>query len=178
VDAHLLESLMQKRLLSIAIRGSASALWYLIFKNNIVDAAHPPRTLMLFFRGTMLTAPGFRVQGTYLDLIDEYAGRNEPSLLRHSFLDQMSPIEIAAEKYFPNYGMRMEASREVDGFIRYGLPEMAGCDESCTDEAMSATLGDSDLEPGELRTAIAAAEQYLYTPPARFPQAGGTILPP
>lgn len=164
VDARLLESLAHRQILNIAIRGSASALWYLIFKNNIVDAADPPQTLILFFRGTMLTAPGFRVQGTYLDMIDEYAGRNEPSLLRRSFLDQMNPIEIAAEKYLPLYGIRVDIRRDVDGFNRYRIPEMAGCNVSCTDEAMNSTLDGSELEPGELRKAVAAAEQYLYTP--------------
>ncbi|MGE5250886.1 MAG: hypothetical protein ACM3QS_11815 [Bacteroidota bacterium] len=163
VDADELGRLTQRSTLSIAIPGSASAVWYLLLKNNIVDALHPPRTLVIIERDTILTAPGYRVQGSYFKQIDEFAGRNEPLLLQRSFLNQMNPVERAAEKYIPLYGARMQARDELDRFVRYSLPGLAGCDPGCTDNAMYSTFGAGDLEPGELRNAVSAAEQYLYT---------------
>jgi hypothetical protein len=164
VDTEELGLLTQRSTLSISIPGSASAVWYLILKNNIADAPHPPRSLVIICRDTILTAPGYRVQGSYFKQIDEFAGRNEPLLLQRAFLNQMNPVERAAEKYVPLYGTRMQARDELDRFIRYSLPVLAGCNSECTDGAMYSTFGAGDLEPGELRNAVSAAEQYLYTP--------------
>ena len=164
VDEDRLAELTGKGTFNIGIEGSASAFWYLVIKNNIAAAQHKPGYLLIVFRDTILTAPGYRVQGSYFTRLDEFTYRNEPILRERAYINLMNPLEFAAEKYWPLYGTRLEARRDIDAAVRYRPPAQFGCDQACTDEGMYQTFGGADLEPGQLRAAIAAAEQYLYTP--------------
>ena len=164
VDPQELSKLTGKSTYSATIPGSASALWYLILKNNIVDTSFRPRYLIVISRDSILTAPGYRVQGSYFTLLDEYAAHNEPILLKRSFLNLMNPLDRLADQYVPLYGARFQSRKELDSLVRYAVPAWMGCDSTCTDTAMRDTFGAADLEPGQLRDAVAAAERYLYTP--------------
>lgn len=148
----------------IAIPGSASALWYLILKNNIAEAAYPPEYVLIVFRDSILTAPGYRVHGSYFALVDEYARRNEPLFIRNSFVNLMNPLEIAAEKYFPLYVARGQIHSRIDASLRYLPPSLFGCDENCVDYSLGEIFAGADLEPKVLVDAVGAAESYLYTP--------------
>ena len=163
VDPQLLEQLTGKSILNIGIDGSASALWYLVIKNNLTAAQFKPKYILIVFRDSILTAPGYRVQGSYFTQLDEFAYAHEPLLLQRSFLDEMNPLEYAGEKYLPLYGARSNVRGDIDGFVRYSLTGLAGCDKDCTDTGMYLTFGGADLQQGELRQAVAAAESYLYT---------------
>lgn len=163
VDADLLAQQTGKSVYSIGIPGSASALWYLILKNNIAESTYKPKVLLVVFRDTMLTAPGYRVHGSYFDLVDEYARRNEPLFIQKSFVNLMNPLEITAEKYFPLYVSRTNIRNNIDAHIRYFSPALFGCDRDCTDYSMGDIFSGADLEPNALVDAVAAAESYLYT---------------
>jgi hypothetical protein len=159
-----LGELTEKSIYSISIPGSASALWYLILKNNIAEAAYKPQYLLVVFRDTILTAPGYRVHGSYFDLVDEYADSNDHLLMQNSFVGLMNPLEMAAEKYFPLYVARTEIRQGIDSKIRYFAPAITGCHVDCTDQALAEVFVGADLEPGALMDAVGAAESYLYTP--------------
>jgi len=163
VDAELLAQQTGESVYSIGIPGSASALWYLLLKNNIAESSYKPKYLLVVFRDTILTAPGYRVHGSYFDLVDEYARRNEPLLIQNSFINLMNPLEIAAEKYLPLYVARPELRSSIDAQIRYVFPAFFGCDRDCTDYSMGDIFSGADLEPKALVDAVAAAESYLYT---------------
>lgn len=163
VDADLLAQQTDRSVYSIGIPGSASALWYLLLKNSIAESSYKPKYLLVVFRDTILTAPGYRVHGSYFDLVDEYARRNEPLLIQNSFVNLMNPLEIAAEKYFPLYVSRTNIRNNIDSQIRYFSPALFGCDGDCTDYAMGDVFSGADLEPKALVDAVAAAESYLYT---------------
>jgi hypothetical protein len=152
VDTSLFSSLTGRNALALRIDGSASAMWYLVLKNNITAAQAKPRHLILIVRDTILTAPGYRVQGVYFTKLDEFAYRHEAVVLERAFVNLMNPLEYAAEKYIPLYGARVQIRRTFDGAIRYSTPWFAGCDRACTDDAMFRTFDAADLEPG------------LYTP--------------
>lgn len=164
VDANLLAQQTGKSVYSIGIPGSASALWYLVLKNNIADSPFKPKYFLVVFRDTMLTAPGYRVHGSYFDQVDEYAARREPELIQLSFVNLMNPLEIMAERYFPLYVVRSNLRGSIDSQIRYFAPQLAGCDRDCVDYAMGDMFSGADLEPKVLVDAVAAAESYLYTP--------------
>lgn len=164
VDPDLLSELTAKKVESFHAPGSASAFWYIILKNNIVVAEHHPQAVVIVFRDTMLTAPGYRVHGGYFVKLDEFARPQEPVLLERAFLNQMNPVEIWAEKYFPLYSARDRVRQKVDSRIRYTVPSWLNCDVSCTDGSMYRVFISADLEPGQLRNAVATAESYLYTP--------------
>ncbi len=164
VDVDSLAQQTGKSVYSMGIPGSASALWYLLLKNSIADASYKPETVLVVFRDTILTAPGYRVHGSYFDLVDEYAGRNEPVFIQKSFVNLMNPLEIAAEKYFPLYVSRADLRNSIDTHVRYFAPPLFGCDEDCTDYALGEIFAGADLEPKALVDAVGAAEAYLYTP--------------
>lgn len=164
VDADKLAQETGKSVYSISIPGSASALWYLILKSNIAGASYKPDYFVIVFRDTILTAPGYRVHGSYFDLLDEYADHNEPLITKNSFVNFMNPPEIAAEKYLPLYVSRSDIRKTIDMHIRYFAPSLFGCNQDCTDYVLGNTLAGAELEPKALMDAVGAAESYLYTP--------------
>jgi len=158
---------LNEDILNIDLPGSGSTLWYLIIKNNIAEADTPPGYLVIFYRDSELTVPGLRVKGKYLEQIDEYASNNEDLLIQYAYLNQMNPVELAAEKYLPPFNYRWKIRAHLDSYIRYGLPGVVlECSTDCTDLAMVRVFGDDNLEPGILSNAIDAADNYLYTPKA------------
>lgn len=164
VDPDLLTELLGKKASSFHIPGSSSAMWYIQLKNNIVVAAHRPQVVVVVFRDTMLTAPGYRVHGGYFVKLDEYAKQEEPILLERAYLNLMSPLAIWGETNFPLYSARDMLRKKVDSRIRYTVPGWLACDVSCTDDSMYNVFISADLEPGQLRNAVASAENYLYSP--------------
>ncbi|PIV26323.1 MAG: hypothetical protein COS37_07015, partial [Anaerolineae bacterium CG03_land_8_20_14_0_80_58_20] len=70
VNTTVLSQKLNKKIMAIGLPGSASTLWYLIVKNNIIEAQSPPKYLAIFFRDSMMTVPGYRVTGRYFEQID------------------------------------------------------------------------------------------------------------
>jgi hypothetical protein len=132
-------------------------------KNNIVNTQTPPPVVAIVFRDTILTAPGYRVHGSYFTQLDEFAKKEEPLLLERSYLNLMNPVEKLAEEYVPIYGTRGRIRQDIDSTIRYSLPGWLDCSIECTDESMYNVFQAADLEPGQLQNAVATAERYLYT---------------
>jgi hypothetical protein len=164
VDTEKLSEHIGKKASSFSAPGLASAYWYIVLKNSIVVAEHHPQAVVVVFRDTMLTAPGYRVYGAYFERIDEYARHQEPVLLERAYLNQMNPLEIWSEKHFPLYSAGETIRQKIDFRIRYTVPGWLNCDMDCTDSSMNAVFTAADLEPGQLRNAVATAESYLYTP--------------
>ncbi len=163
VDTEMLAEQTGKSVYNIGVPGSASAFWYLMLKNNIAEATYKPEYVVIVFRNTILTAPGYRVHGSYFKLVDEYAARNEPVFIEKSFVNLMNPLEIAVEKYLPLYVFRSDLRNGIDASIRYFAPPLLGCDENCTDFALGEIFAGADLEPKALVDAVGAAESLLYT---------------
>ena len=162
VDPERLSSLTGIKVSSFDVPGSASAFWYLVLKNNIVEAEYKPKAVLILFRDTILTAPGYRVHGSYFVQLDEYARRNEPILLERAYLNLMNPLERLAEGNMPLYAARVQIRQGMDALIRYSLTSGLGCTKKCNDDSMAEVFTSANLEPGQLRNAIAAAEGYLY----------------
>jgi len=150
----------------IAIPGSGSAVWYLLMKNSVAESSYAPHVVVVVFRDTLLTVPAYRATGRYFDLVDDYARRNEPLLLERAYLNQMGPLEKAAEQYFPLYSARREIREGVDGDLRYALPSLLGCASACVDNAINTVFGRERLDPAALSQAIDAAQQTMFTPAA------------
>ncbi|HET9590956.1 MAG TPA: hypothetical protein VFO91_19360 [Anaerolineales bacterium] len=163
VDPEKLSALTGMEISSFDVPGSASAYWYLVLKNNIVESEHRPKYVMILFRDTILTAPGYRVHGSYFVQLDEFARRNEPVLLERAYMGLMNPLERFLERYLPLYAARVQIRRDADALIRYSLTAWLGCDRACNDKSMYEIFTSANLEPGQLQNAIAAAEGYLYT---------------
>jgi len=150
----------------IAVPGSGSAVWYLLMKNSLAESMHVPELVVITFRDTLLTLPGYRVTGRYFDLVDDYARKTEPVLLERAYLNQLNGLETAAERYVPLFSARREIREGLDRDVRYGLPRLAGCDEACVDDGIEAVFGRERLDPAALSSAVDAAQQSMFTPEA------------
>jgi hypothetical protein len=164
VDPAQLEQLTGESTYSMGIPGSASAGWYLAMKNIIVKSTHKPKYVVIVFRDTILTAPGYRVNGKYFTLVDMLANNDDTLVIQKAFIQQMSPVEQWADRYLPLYGSRLRLRETVDYYIRYSLPNLVGCNQGCNDDANIAVFRDLNLDTNLLTEAIATAESYLYTP--------------
>lgn len=149
----------------IGIPGSASAVWYLVIKNDVVPASGPrPDLLVLIARDTILTRPGYRVYGSYFSQIDEYATSDEPELIQRAYINLMNPLDNLAEGYFPIYGSRWRVRETLDYYLRYTMTSLLlDCGRGCTSEAMSHVFEAANMEQNILGDAVDAAETYLYT---------------
>jgi hypothetical protein len=164
VDADLMADRLRKQVSTISEPGAGSALLYLILKNNLTKAESKPDVLILLFRDTVLTSPAFRVHGSFFEVMDEYAGVNDDFTLQLAIRDQMSPLEKAAEAYFPPYWGRWHLrALLVSRVINLPVRVLSGCDLACTEMAMSDVFGNQNFEPDQLNEAINSAENFLYT---------------
>ena len=179
INLEVLSKKLDKQVMGIGLPGSASTLWYLIAKNNIVEAENPPKYLVIFFRDSMMTVPGYRVTGRYFEQIDEFAGPKDGELVKKAYLNQMNPLEKWAEAWFPPFGSRWNIRQGLDARIRYTMPAQIGCDQPCMDNAMGVVFGDMNMDPNFLSDALAAADDYLYSKTALDfdQQVGESFLP-
>jgi hypothetical protein len=163
VDTPLLASLLDKNVDTISLPGTASTIWYLIIKNTIILASHKPKSLVIFFRDSMMTVPSYRTTGRYFELVDEYAGPDDTLLIERAYIDPMNPLEKAAERWFPIYGSRWKLRQTVDYYLRYALPSFLGCTTDCVDTGMDDIFQANNLDPNFLSGALAASDDYLYS---------------
>lgn len=180
INETVLSQKLNRKILTIGLPGSASTLWYLIVKNNIIEAKVPPKVLVIVFRDTMMTVPGYRVTGRYFEQIDEFAGPKDEELVKKAYLNQMNPLEKLAEGYFPPFGSRWNIRQGVDSRIRYTMPNLGlGCDPTCMNNSMEIVFGDANMDVNFLSDALAAADDYLYSKTALDfdQQVGESFLP-
>ncbi len=179
INLEVLSQQLDKRVMGIGLPGSASTLWYLIAKNNILETQTPPKYLVILFRDSMMTVPGYRVTGRYFEQIDEFAGPKDGELVKKAYINQMNPLEKVAEAWFPPFGSRWNIRQGLDARIRYTMPAQLGCDQPCMDNAMGVVFGDMNMDPNFLSDALAAADDYLYSKAALDfdQQVGESFLP-
>jgi hypothetical protein len=163
INLDVLSQKLDKKVMGIGLPGSASTLWYLIAKNNILESQNPPKYLVIFFRDSMMTVPGYRVTGRYFEQIDEFAGPKDGELVKKAYLNQMNPLEKWAEAWFPPFGSRWNIRQGLDARIRYTLPAKIGCDTACMNTGMELVFGQLNMDPNFLSDALASADDYLYS---------------
>jgi hypothetical protein len=66
------------RVALLADHGSASARWYLFFKNYVVASGAKPRRVFVFFRDRYLTSPLYRTTGPYRRRLERAMHESEP----------------------------------------------------------------------------------------------------
>jgi len=163
VDAETLQDQLGRSVYKIDIPGGSSAMWYLIMKSNLYPAGHTPETLVIFFRGTMLTTPDFRVEGSSnLGLLNKYATMEDTLFRRLAYTERMNPVDKAFSLYLPIYGYRTEIITALDSGFRHTLPGLLnGCGPECADDAVEEVLR-GDIAPGQLADYIIRSDMVLY----------------
>lgn len=163
VDQTLLTSELHEETYKLSVRGSATAAWYLVMKNVVMKSAHRPKYIVILFRDTMLTVPYFRTTGRYLELLDDYAGKNEPVLNELAFINQMNPVEKIMEQYLPLYGMRWDIRTGLEHRLRYMAPSIINCQKDCAEDAVHSIFG-RELDTIALNQMIEDSVDSLYSP--------------
>jgi hypothetical protein len=164
VDTGLMAGRLEKRVSAISEAGAGSALLHLILKNNIVHAQPKPDILVLLFRDTVLTSPGFRVQGRFFEVMDEYGGADDDLTLKLAVRDELSPAEEIAEAYFPPYWGRWDIrALVVTRGINLPVRLVSGCTQECIEESMDVVFGNQNFEADQLNETINSAENFLYS---------------
>ena len=153
--------LTEKRVYKLAIHGSASAIWYLSIKNNIITARHKPDYVVVFFRGTMLTTPEFRTTGTYQVLIDELSGPDDQLLIDLAYVRQMNWVDRTLDQYFPFYAYRQLVRNSLEDKIKYPLLKfLFHYEKTDVDNAVDVVFGDPNI--ALLGAIINNSESNLY----------------
>jgi hypothetical protein len=148
----------------IGIQGSASALWYLLIKNSIVQADHKPQAVVIFFRDTMLTDPGYRVTGEYFYKIDEYGTDGDENLIKKAFVLPRNWLDRLLLKYLPVYAERFSIQDWINQWMQPVFAEaINNCDYSCTEYAKAEAFAFGRLNPQVYYRDVDTAEAQLYT---------------
>jgi len=164
VDTSALSEHLGRSVYTISYPGSASALWYLAIKNNIVLSPNKPPVLVIVFRDTILTTPAYRVDGKFTEAIDTLAGVDEPLLIQWAYLNHMNPLEKFAKRYFPLYEFGYQVRDRADFFIRYLLPRpVLRCGKRCVDTAILNIFNFRNMIAPTADDPVAQAESILYT---------------
>jgi hypothetical protein len=163
IDPILLTDQLGLESYAITAPGSGTAAWYLLIKNIVIESAYRPKYIVIPFRNTMLTVPQYRTTGRYFELLDDFAGKNEPLVAQLAFINQMNPLARFAEQYIPIYSARLELRNDLDNFVRYTPASVLGCSRDCTDEAVSSIFG-REVDPMALNQMMEDAAKTLYAP--------------
>ena len=152
--------------------GSQSALWFLFFKNVVIESGVRPALVTVFFRETDLTLPYFRVEGLNETLNAELHGFDEPEW-QQVMMKKSEPGEIligwirdGLSVLFPSKELRPTARKQMqyrafratrgDGGINSNVRRMelnarfslAHLRHDLGSDFASATTGPSGLEGG------------------------------
>jgi len=164
VNENVVSEQLDKNVHMSSLPGTASTIWYLMIKNNIIVARHQPEYMIIFFRDSMMTVPGYRVTGRYFELIDEFASPADTLLIERAYINQMTSLERLLEAYMPLYGVRWTIREGIDHRIRYSLGSLLlDCDQVCMDYSMEFVFRQNNLDLTFLSEAINTADDYLYT---------------
>lgn len=159
IDQNYLMELIEEKTYKIGNPGSASAVWYLILKNNIIPASHKPKRLYLFFRTSMLTTPEYRTTGVYEKFIAEAGTSDDALLMEYAYLSQMTWLEKWFDQYVPLYAYRAKIQNSIEGIIKYhALQELFSVNKDEIDFALDAVFGETDIM--QVKEVVTTAESY------------------
>lgn len=163
VDVDALSAALGQTVYRVSYPGASSALWYLSIKNNIAAAAHPPQTLIILFRDSVLTTPTYRVGGKFDSAIDTLAGTDETVLLQRAYLNRMNPLERFARQYLPLYVIGPRVQTAIEDPVRIQPARaLLGCGNRCVDKAHLAIFNFRTIAPPAANDPIAKEESILY----------------
>jgi hypothetical protein len=162
VDPASLSAQLGLKVYPMSYGGSASALWYLALKNNILPATHHPKYLVILFRDSILTAPGYRVQGKFASSLDDLAAPEDMAILERAYTTSMNPLEDLAERYLPPYGYRLQFRAITDEHI-YLLPRfLLRCGKRCVDGSLIQVFNFKNAAPNRSNSSADLEEYMLY----------------
>ncbi len=117
LDEAVFERLTGRRAFVIAENGSASARWWLAFKNQVVAAGVRPQRVFLFFRDRQWSWPEYRTGSQYRESLEAAAQATEPELdqvLGRSRSGVRARVDAALDRVYPIRLGQAEALERLD----------------------------------------------------------------
>jgi hypothetical protein len=163
VDALALSETLGRTVYTISYPDTASALWYLSIKNNIVISPYKPPILVIVFHDTSLTSPSYKVDDGKFITLDRLAGADEEVLIQLAYTNYMNPLEKFAKRYFPLIEFGSQIRDHFDSFIRYySHRPFFNCGKRCVDSAFMNTFNFPAMNLPNANDLI-SEESALYT---------------
>lgn len=134
IDKEELSTMLGEEVFLLRRGGSASAVWFLQFKNYVVASQLRRKRVVIFFRDRFLTDPLYRTSGKYSKYLAEASHAEEPVLklvLSGKSRDWRFGIHESIKQQVPLHRFRPKFDRLLDSF---GGTSMAACCESGTRE--------------------------------------------
>jgi hypothetical protein len=174
VDTDTLQTILGRPVEKIALSGSSSAVWYLILKNNIINADPAPQFAIIFFVDNFLTKPDYFIESYYSD-VDRFGGVEEPLLDDLSYWDSVGFLDKTATEYSAFYRFRYQLQQNYYNFAFSFLPGILGYSAQEADFAGDMAFNSSTRDP-EILTPI---EQANWQAPvnAFYDEVGHSFLP-
>ena len=149
VEPEVLGNLMGRRVVKLAIHGSASALWFLLLKNVVALADPRPPVVVIFFRDHYLTEPSYRATGAlYQQRIDAFATDDEPVLDRLAYQSEVHPVDWALDRHWALYRRRDRIRTLAEDQFQHGLAGyLSGQGPDEIDDALNHVFDDTNFDP-------------------------------
>lgn len=156
VDAEEFSRLTGVPVYKFASNGSASAYWFVIFKNVLATLPERPETVVVFFRDTLLTQPDFDVEGKYRVGILRWTLGREPELEDLALNAGGGWVDRAVLRRYPLLQRRFKFSDKVSALLKEGVSLACGADKGAADGAV-----DRAFETRNMNTQILTVRQQL-----------------
>lgn len=147
--------------------GSGSAYWYLFIRNEILRARHYPKYVLVFFRGTTLTAPEYRVTGNYFIRLEEIAAPKDADVFDKAINSRKNQWMLMLEKYIPIFTYRSEIYSNIVQDFRNYLPEkILNSEVNTIDQAYDEIFDDAQINDLLWEEYFLNIDAVLYQPKA------------
>ena len=163
IDESYLTELLGQETFRIGQPGSASAIWYLVLKNNIATSSVKPKHLVIFSRASMLTTPEYRTTGKYEETIVNIALPEDTLVIERAYLSQMNWLEKKLDRSLPLYGYRAWVRKSIENLFKYRIPKQIwGVRPKDVEDSLKAAFDNPEIV--QLSDMITMAETYTHAP--------------
>jgi hypothetical protein len=157
VDAEEFSRLTGVPTFKFASNGSASAYWFVIFKNVLATLPERPETVVVLFRDTLLTQPDFDVEGKYREDILRWTVGPEAELQNLALNAGGGWMDRAVLARYPLLQRRYKFSDRVSTLLKQGVALACRARKGAAADAVDRVFATANMN-AQLLTARQQAE--------------------
>ncbi len=163
IDEDVVNEMLQIPTMKLANAGTASAAWYLLFKNLVTQVRRKPEVVVFCFREVYLTEPTYRTGGkNYRRNLDSLSLLEEPVLERLAYAADLNPLEHYLSTEWPLYKHRVALRDSTETMVTEKVAaRLLGLEKKKIDKTMDRVFADRHMDQELLNVAQAEAEVGL-----------------
>ena len=151
--------------LVFSFSGSSSAHWQLFLRRAVLEGAHQPDMVIIFFRDSVLTTPYYLVLGSYYIRLEEVGAAQDADIYALAITSQKSTAERFFEKYLPIYAFRSEIYFNLIRDLQNLLPSLlVHCDDACVENALDQVFDEPNINDALREDQLLNQAKLLYEP--------------